>query len=191
MSNKQLKLFIEQIIKNEIQSFNLNEGKDLRKLMRLITPQDRVISLKTPLNLSVIDTQQHLYQKPSGLWYACGDGWIYFTQHDYKSARGNYFYKIKLSGNILYIKSDEDFKKFNDQYGFDLRSEKGYEINWPEVAKQYDGIEICPHNNTAKHRYPWYHYWDVASGCVWNSNTISHVEEIFTSEEEIEPDSLD
>ena len=47
-------------------------------------------------------------------------------------------------------------------------------INWKEVAKDYGGIEISPHlpKVIGDIDYLWYWTFDVASGCIWNIESI-------------------
>lgn len=46
-----------------------------------------------------------------------------------------------------------------------------YLIKWDKVADDYGGIEICPWIEKRKY-YLWYNTFDVASGCIWNINSI-------------------
>jgi hypothetical protein len=50
---------------------------------------------------------------------------------------------------------------------------KDYYINWPKVAQDYSGIEICPYQWKFRLNYMWYYGWDVASGCIWNQNALN------------------
>jgi len=63
-------------------------------------------------------------------------------------------------------------RKFKEQnhYSDDM-------INWEEVSKNWEGIEIVPYIWTARNILNWYYPWDVASGCIWNLDGIS-LEEI-------------
>ena len=47
-------------------------------------------------------------------------------------------------------------------------------INWKLVAEDYHGIEICPYLDKYRDKYIWYYPWDVASGCIWNNDTIKN-----------------
>lgn len=40
------------------------------------------------------------------------------------------------------------------------------------VAKDYDGIEIAPYQESLRYDLEWYYGWDVASGCIWNFEGI-------------------
>ena len=51
-------------------------------------------------------------------------------------------------------------------------------INWPKVAQDYAGIEICPYRSDKRMSSDWYYGWDVASGCVWSSKGFAGIKEI-------------
>ena len=52
-------------------------------------------------------------------------------------------------------------------------------IDWPRVASDYAGIEICPYLSSKRMDEDsfWYYGWDVASGCVWDSKGITDLVE--------------
>ena len=119
-------------------------------------------------------------KKPKGLWYACGDEWAEFASGAGWKSRYNHLYEVELKHyEILFIKTPEDFERFEQMYG-----EKGNDrfavlsINWPKVAQDYAGIEICPYRNDKRMSSDWYYGWDVASGCVWSSKGFAGVKEI-------------
>jgi thiaminase len=70
-----------------------------------------------------------------------------------------------------------DFEVFHKRYSKKLKIIYSNEfisnefINWKKVAKDYGGIEICPCIPVYK-KYIWFALWDVASGCVWNTESI-------------------
>jgi hypothetical protein len=78
------------------------------------------------------------------------------------------------TGNVLKIDTYEKLLKFNEE--FSSQSAPGVSfIDWANVAKKYDGIEIVPYQTKARMNYNllWYYGWDVASGCVWNLDTVT------------------
>ena len=100
----------------------------------------------------------------------------------------NYIHKINIKLNIitdiwnkdknklLVIKTITDFEMFHKRYRKKLKIISSNEfihefINWKKVTKDYGGIEICPCVSRYK-KYIWFSLWDVASGCVWNTESI-------------------
>jgi GNAT superfamily N-acetyltransferase len=52
---------------------------------------------------------------------------------------------------------------------------RAFLINWPEVAKLYDGIEIASYeaNRAGRPEIDWLDIdWDVSSGCAWNTRHL-------------------
>ncbi len=47
-------------------------------------------------------------------------------------------------------------------------------IDWPLLAGiDWDGIEICPYlQEFRRSNSGWYYGWDVASGCIWDSEAL-------------------
>jgi hypothetical protein len=55
------------------------------------------------------------------------------------------------------------------------RQMRAFMINWPEVAKIYDGIEIVNYeaNRAGRPHIDWLDIdWDVSSGCAWNTKHL-------------------
>lgn len=141
----------------------------------------------------IYDCQQDLDfmggRKPQGLWVTTEN-----TEDDWMSwclcenfPLGNFLNKVSLvpKANILYIKTSKALVDFHGQYKVTSSFARRYTgfpkhdaINWPAVAKKYDGIVIAPYQ--WKHRLStpvseWYYSWDVASGCIWKSRAIKKV----------------
>ena len=53
----------------------------------------------------------------------------------------------------------------------------GFEINWPKVAKMYQGIIISPYiwARRLSQGTEWYYGWDCACGCIWDGKAIAEV----------------
>ena len=85
--------------------------------------------------------------------------------------------------NILFIPDEYHFEKFYKMYSVphpaDPDGKKGYDkmIDWPRVANDYAGIEICPYLSSKRNDDDsfWYYGWDVASGCVWDPSGIKEL----------------
>jgi hypothetical protein len=109
--------------------------------------------------------------KPEGLWYAFGQSWI-----DYKLLHGkldaSFVFELSVDNSKMVVLRDaQDIENFNDTYRV---GDDGKIINWLEVSKQYDGIELFPFspNHSGLH---WYQTFDVPSGCIWNLKNIRSV----------------
>ncbi len=147
------------------------------------------IDSKTKLHVTHCDkieakiTQQKnksIVSKPFGLWYSIGFEWLDFTINDFEGFYGEeklYAYEINIDNlNILKLNTIEDINEFLKKYkiGNDMFSS----IDWKEVSKLYDGIEI---NNYRKIKnklsfnfeYMWLYGWDVSSGCIWNTKNLN------------------
>ena len=132
------------------------------------------------------------YQKPEGLWYECDKEWKEFVQRDYRSAMGVYRHKYALEVNLnrmCVIRTEKEMKNFHRKYSYKANS---YDvvpnaIDWVAVAKDYDGIEICPYQYKFRMEYSWYYGWDVASGCIWGRGAFKGVVEL---ENDIEDEEL-
>jgi hypothetical protein len=118
---------------------------------------------------------QSIRFKPHGFWYAVGFGWLDFATYDmqgfYDDKKLHAFSINTDRLNILKINNISELFEFdnNFKHGPDLLSS----INWVKVAEQYDGIEIPVYLREARYDYTWYYGWDVASGCVWNTEKLS------------------
>jgi hypothetical protein len=133
------------------------------------------------------DTQQTEFnpkkfsEKPKGLWYACGIEWAEFVNQAGWQHKYSYLYELTLNHyDMLFIKSKEDFEKFESMYGVKGGDERwsSLSIDWPKVASHYAGIEICPYRGEKRMTSDWYYPWDVASGCVWASKGFAGIKEI-------------
>lgn len=139
-----------------------------------------------------------LDRKPFGLWYGFGKNWLNWSGRN--RDKKEYIHEIEINDlNIFKISNDEGLSDFSKKYaatglssriyGTDTDVGIGSEffrhsfINWKKVSDEYDGIEINPRMmccNPKGEIIHWYYGWDVASGCVWNSDCFSKV--INTSE---------
>ena len=148
------------LFKSELIKLGVNENTKLH-----ITHNSEIISKVT--------NQRNSF-KPNGLWYSIGFDWLDFTINDFDSFYTEeklYAFILNIKSlNILKISNMEELTKFNDKFkiGEDLTET----IDWIEVSNQYDGIEISKYLYPDRHLYMWYYGWDVASGCIWNTEKI-------------------
>jgi hypothetical protein len=130
--------------------------------------------------------EQKVGPKPNGLWYECQDGsaetWKEFCTGAFSIGyKYDETYNVNLNDyNILFIPDAHHFEKFYDMYSTNHPAGVDYDrmIDWPRVAQDYAGIEICPYlwSKRNDENSFWYYGWDVASGCVWNSSGIKKLD---------------
>jgi hypothetical protein len=81
-----------------------------------------------------------------------------------------------LSGHIRPLHSKEDPDAFAREYGRDLFGEIQKQFSnyiiWQEVAKEHSGIIINPYLRSMSRTYLWYHGWNCAGGCIWDTRVI-------------------
>jgi hypothetical protein len=109
--------------------------------------------------------------KPQGLWYAFGREWLEFLNVENDSNVSPVFELTIDTSNIIRLNTVDDIEEFNDTYG---DGRLGDTINWLEVSRKYDGIEIYPFVRDYSALW-WYRSFDVSSGCIWNLRRIKQV----------------
>lgn len=118
--------------------------------------------------------------KPSGLWVSDEDeyGWAEWCVNNSPDFIAEYRHEITLAddANILYLRTPEDIDAFTECYRGDNLRQTGciFFIDWPQVAREYDGIIITPYQWTRRlmPSTRWYYGWDCASGCIWAKKAI-------------------
>ena len=116
--------------------------------------------------------------KPGGLWFTVGEN----EDERWKNLRLSngdspelFEYRTEIiiaaDAKILYVHSTSDLDAVTAKYGNHSESE----IDWPKIAREYDGIILAPYNSQWSNsaRKKWYASWDLASGCIWNKDAIS------------------
>jgi hypothetical protein len=120
--------------------------------------------------------------------------------HDAIKSMNYIYEVIPKEKNIKTIRNEEDIIQFTKQYGIweDYRTgryvSKSYvdlekeindnsllkyidieklnfnKIDWPRLASEFCGIEICPYRGESRMEdfTYWYYGWDIASGCIWS-----------------------
>lgn len=122
-------------------------------------------------------------EKPVGLWYTCDDEWIRWLRSEApkRAAEQRHRYEIEVDlRRICIIRSGDELDQFSKEYGVELVryvDEVDRLIDWPKVAKDFDGIEICPHLDDRHSTEFWYSGWDVASGCIWRARSVKSIRE--------------
>jgi hypothetical protein len=133
----------------------------------------RIHMSKTPFELEKRIFTQRATMKPNGFWYGFGNEWIDWVRSEMPDWEGKYIYEVDIGNtNVLKIDSHFDLMKFHRKYAERKQIARDDLLDWSEVAKEYDGIEINPYQYEARYQYMWYYGWDVASGCIWNLNNV-------------------
>ena len=117
--------------------------------------------------------------KPEGLWYSCGSAWDDWCKSEYPGGirESDYIYRVVIDpSKMMIIRNAKDFLAFEKRYL--VKGVLDDEIDWKAVARDYDGIEICPYQRKFRMDHFWYYGWDVASGCIWGSGALKTVKEV-------------
>lgn len=164
-------------------------GVDFSRFTVLRTPL-------TPQSLAQNDRpQQEVHWKPTGLWYGCNGEWLRFLEDDFNMASADsqryseqyFLYAIDVrtvfrrselregKPAVLRLTEKSAIEAFSRAYGESSHyaPNEQSDVRWPDVARVYGGIEICPYQWALRHSHVgWYYTWDVASGCVWDARAI-------------------
>ena len=126
--------------------------------------------------------KQENRHKPKGLWVSDESdyGWKeWCNENEFGEARLKTCYKVDIivNSNLLVISNVQELKDFTSEYAIKLY-EFLFAINWEQVAKDYGGVIITPHQGTLGLgiNYTWYYGWDCASGCIWDLNLIGGID---------------
>ena len=142
---------------------------------------DRVFRSPKPFTGFRPVSGQEVGFKPKGLWYSCGSEWDDWCRYEMPQwiTGSPHVYRIEVNlSRMLVIRSDADFRDFDARYRVFQRGMSL--IDWSAVARDYDGIEICPYQSKFRMSSDWYYGWDVASGCIWGSGAFKSVEPVDT-----------
>lgn len=122
------------------------------------------------------------YGKPDGLWVSVEgrDDWqSWCEREDFCKDQLAYRAPVSIhdSANILHVTPSE-IRVFDTDYAVEWPwGENGRwtarGIDWPAVARKYDGIIIAPYSWGHRLDLSWYYTWDCASGCIWNLDAIT------------------
>lgn len=138
--------------------------------------------------------------KPRGFWVSVEgneDGWADWCRgENFRLEELVYEYEVKLKpdARILYLSTQEELRDFTKKYydpdgimnkvSQEVHAENDFgfpasvhDIDWPAVARKYQGIIIAPYIYSCRLSPPtdWYYTWDCASGCIWNARAIESV----------------
>ena len=181
---KILRQYIKSVLKESY--FPLDGGEKVR------IHHSRSSTRVADIHPQIANFEQKIGPKPNGLWYECQDGsstsWKDFCSYEMSSGyKYDQTYNVKLNDyEILFIPDEYHFERFYKMYSvnppYDADGSKGFDkmIDWPRVAREYAGIEICPYLSSKRHDDLsfWYYGWDVASGCVWDPKGIKKLDKL-------------
>lgn len=120
--------------------------------------------------------RQGVEPKPQGFWWGVGRSWMeWCEQEDYHV--GGFIYALAIEDStILRITNVAELDAFHDEFAVRYRPTVSlWYIDWSEVAKQWDGIEIVPYLWQRRLGSPasdWYYGWDCASGVTWRPSVV-------------------
>jgi len=134
------------------------------------------------------------------------DDWFSWCLHsDFVQGLGDHVHRFELDmSRVLHIDSTEALDRFHRERCLDPRTVEErardfrgrarskpsgvndgddaldalacFRIDWYAVAGEYAGIVIAPYQDARRHEYLWYYGWDCASGCIWDSSALRHID---------------
>ena len=87
-------------------------------------------------------------------------------------------YKPVLSEEVMRRRglTDDQVKAAMKFFGSsEMRRQRYMGIDWPSVAKEFQGIIIAPYIWDRRFDLLWYYGWDCASGCIWDPAAIASI----------------
>jgi len=154
-------------------------------------PKRNKIDKKSTLTFKKKYIQKLKAYKPIGFWYSCYGAWYkWILMEGMGDFLHKYIHKININpgvltnirnkdkNKLLIINNLKDFDTFNDRYKAERRMRTKHRINWKAVSNDYGGIEISPYRSERSLSPLWYYGWDVASGCIWNTQSIIKTSEL-------------
>lgn len=134
------------------------------------------------------------FDKPRGLWISVkgDDDWAHWCASE-SFGIGSLAYRIILAkdAKILRLCGAEAIDSFTMHNRFNplgwppsLGTESGWNINWANVARKYQGIIIAPYiwERRLTSGCSWYYGWDCASGCIWDAAAVASIRQLKRSE---------
>jgi len=159
------------------------------QLRQTVTDQDNIVIFDDRYDPTKVGThKQKPGRKPSGIWYACGLDWIDWVLSEMPGWFSTNIYSLKIDKeDVRQIKTEDELVRFSRHWMLPNKkhwSQLDYprnSIDWPSIANDYKGIEICPYQRSLRFddSVGWYYGWDVASGCIWDTSCIISVDELY------------
>jgi len=169
--------YMKHLIKKLLREGLLSEiSEEAYELLKTKYKDSRVIMSKEEKITFRNNPEQKIHFKPKGLWYGIGASWVDWIRNEQPDWEEDYTHIINVDlSKIKVIRNYQELIEFNDEYG--TKEKSSADIDWMKVSKDYSGIEIAPYIYKARYDREvfWYYAWDVASGCIWNSDAIINV----------------
>lgn len=130
------------------------------------------------INIKQTEKSPTINRKPKGLWYSLGNEWADFLKFDAANWASSYSSVFVLDLNFRKILKIDTPEKL---IVFDKNHSRGDDyVDWAVLQRLgYSGVEIIPYRGESRYSMSWYNGWDVASGCIWNSDCIIKSTKIF------------
>ncbi len=138
---------------------------------------------KAPVTLVPVCYLQRADYKPRGFWFDVDGDWKEWCERSEWNVDGlEVCHEVHLlnASRVLRMRRSEELVGFTREFSAELYpgQKRGLAwiqncgIDWPRVAKQYDGIVIAPYVWSCRLSLMWYYGFDCASGCVWNTEIL-------------------
>ena len=122
------------------------------------------------------------YNKPNGFWLATDGSWREYTDNTFGDRHRWARYEAEFTVDLercLVIADTEGFVAFDKKYvGQDGFISTSFP-NWEQVAEEYAGIVIHPHQGwigmATSSLAMWYYGWDCACACIWDLSVVKEV----------------
>jgi hypothetical protein len=122
--------------------------------------------------------------KPCGLWLSVNDDWLTWCrseQFQLHSLAHATEVILAAGANILRLHSPDELDEFSKRFAHGgLDYEINHCVRWSEVANLWQGIIIEPYQWSRRltPHTSWYYGWDIASGCIWDAETVAELRPI-------------
>ena len=162
---------------------------------RIVISKYRNAPIVLPIKNKDISVDSHDGFKPwGGLWYSFGERWIDWASREAPNFLGMFVHEKRIdSDKICKINDSESLEEFEQKYGreTDFGQLKEIRINWPDVVKDYSGVEV---SGSGLSRNGWQTYWDIESGCIWDQSGLKDSKLLYVynvkTKQFVKPDSL-
>ena len=149
-----------------------------------ITLTDSPLDLKQSYN-----PEAGIMNKPAGLWYGCGTAWLDWLETQALDGIGTQVWSLKVDmSKVKSITSEKELQRFSYMYADHSKySHSGpTTMNWNKASQKFSGIECCPYpvssdsklqmkfDSKLQMKFLWYFALDVASGCIWDTSSITN-----------------
>jgi hypothetical protein len=200
MKNTLLEEFIRDIIEESRHDYydqdqDVPHGLSFFEVTKYLSSRFRKAKMALtsgPLDLErSYDPSGGLVNKPAGLWYGCGTAWLDWLEREgHQPAPEEYqIWSLKIDmSRVKSITSEKELQRFSYMYADHSKySHSGpTTMNWNKASQKFSGIECCPYpvssdsklqmkfDSKLQMKFLWYFALDVASGCIWDTSSITN-----------------